>query len=87
MTKIRLQGEKKLIPPPSPYKHTNIGKRQVIILRLLQTLKRKLAKSHDPQPTIAKLRDNEILYDLLPSTLSTHIAEEKLQLRHIQQKY
>ena len=38
MTTIRIQGEKNLFPPPSPFKHTSIGKHQVTIIRLLQTL-------------------------------------------------
>ena len=85
MTKIRLLGEKRIIPPPTPYKHTSIGKKQVTIIRLLQILQRKYAREQDPTPTIDSLRKNEIIYDLLPSSLSAHISEERLQLRKIQQ--
>ena len=45
VTAIRVQGEQNLVPPPSPYKHTSIGKRQVTIIRLLQTLQRRYLRS------------------------------------------
>ena len=41
VTFFRLQSEKKLIPDPTPYKNTDIGKRQVAIIRQLQTIQRR----------------------------------------------
>ena len=84
MTAIRIQGEKQLVPPPSPYKHTSIGKRQVTIIRLLQTLQRHYLRHQDPTPIVDRLRGQEVLYELSEATLPDRIKEEKLYLRQIQ---
>lgn len=69
MTNIRLKGEKNLVPPPNPIKYTSIGKRQVTIIRLLQTLQRRYSRDQDPALIVERLRDLEILYEVSEDTL------------------
>ena len=56
VTAIRLQCERNLVPPPTPFKSTTITKRQVTIIRLLQTLQRRFEKRQDPSSIITQLK-------------------------------
>lgn len=85
VTDVWLQCERKLIPAPTPYKHTEIGKRQVTIIRLLQTLQRRFTQEQDPAPVLARLHTMEVLYEITPANLQSKIKEERQYLYQIQQ--
>ena len=83
VTSIRLNCEKQLVPPPTPFKYTSIAKQQVTKIRLLQTLQRHFQRQQDPAPTIATLHKLEVLQDLDSSTVATILSEEKQYLRKL----
>ena len=85
VTDIRLKSEKKLAPAPTPYKNTYIGKRQVAIIRLIQTIQRRFQKEQDSDPIRQLLRDLEVVYDVTPTNLPSLLKEELQYLKQIQQ--
>jgi len=81
---IRIQSEKNLLKPSTPFKFTSVAKQQVEKIRLLQRLQRKYKAGCTCTDIIERLSTYEFLFEITPENISTVLTQERQSLKQIQ---
>ena len=84
VTKTRLQCEHNLVKPLTPFKITDITKRKVNIIRLLQNIQRRVSNNQEFTSFMTRLEDLEYLQTITPTDLPILLKEEHQYLKQLQ---